>query len=325
MPGVSVITVVDDSPSYLLEQNLVSVQNQDLEEIEHLMVLSNPSEKNRALVSQYAKHDDRIRVEEHEGNGHGSAFNLGLMLAKGEYIGILDSKDYADINFYKTLYEYSVIAPFNVVKGNAVYHNEGVKKVVSINESVTNRYWKFTRQPWTAIYYRNFLLSNAILMAPFVELNYAVPFLMKVGIFSDIDIPIANSVYMNHIERAEPFLTSSQVREAFEVYIKAASFLLKMRICLDSEHVSWVLQDMLDQMILESSNIEKSDDTAFSVAASLIHNFITLVDKFVTNKGEAYAISQRVFNSLRAKNPTLDLGKLNYHQYLKDWLKSLAS
>ena len=57
------------------------------------------------LFRDYASQDDRIVVINKCNAGYGAAMNDGLDMAKGEYIGIVESDDYILPEMYETLYE----------------------------------------------------------------------------------------------------------------------------------------------------------------------------------------------------------------------------
>ena len=58
-----------------------------------------------ALCDELAKEDARILVLHKENGGSSSARNLGLISAKGAYIGFVDSDDYVDPDMYERLLE----------------------------------------------------------------------------------------------------------------------------------------------------------------------------------------------------------------------------
>lgn len=96
---VSVIVAVYNSENYL-RQCLDSIVNQSLKNIEIICINDGSTDKSLQILEEYEKKDKRIRVvsKENEGLGGASARNLGLTLAQGEYVSILDSDDFFELS-----------------------------------------------------------------------------------------------------------------------------------------------------------------------------------------------------------------------------------
>jgi glycosyltransferase involved in cell wall biosynthesis len=96
MPTVNVIV-----PSYnhapFLRQRIDSVLRQTYQDFEVILMDDCSTDESRSIISEYAT-DPRVRIEFNEKNS-GSAFkqwNKGVGLARGEYVWIAESDDYAD-------------------------------------------------------------------------------------------------------------------------------------------------------------------------------------------------------------------------------------
>src|SRR5712692_7414539 len=96
MPTVSVII-----PSYnharFLRQRIESVLRQTYQDFEVILLDDCSTDDSRSILSEYAG-DPRVRMEFNEVNS-GSTFkqwNKGVRLARGEYVWIAESDDYAD-------------------------------------------------------------------------------------------------------------------------------------------------------------------------------------------------------------------------------------
>ena len=91
---VSIITPVHDAQRYLLE-TIASVQAQTFEDYEHLLIIDAKSIDNSLQISLLAQEKDRrIRVIQ-DPNALGPALNrnIGIDLARGEYLAFLDADD----------------------------------------------------------------------------------------------------------------------------------------------------------------------------------------------------------------------------------------
>ena len=88
VPKVSVIIPVYNVEKYLREC-LDSVINQTLKDIEIICVDDGSTDSSGKILDEYAQKDKRIKVIHQENQGLGAAHNVGIDLAKGEYIGFV--------------------------------------------------------------------------------------------------------------------------------------------------------------------------------------------------------------------------------------------
>lgn len=104
LPIVSVIVPNYNHARYL-SKRIESVLNQTFRDIEVILLDDCSSDGSRVIIADYAARDSRIRVVFNEQNS-GSTFkqwNKGIALAKGEYIWLAESDDYAHPNFLAEL------------------------------------------------------------------------------------------------------------------------------------------------------------------------------------------------------------------------------
>jgi glycosyltransferase involved in cell wall biosynthesis len=92
MPKVSIIIPVYNVEKYLAEC-LDSAIGQTLRDIEIICVDDGSTDRSPEILDKYAKKDSRIVVIHQENVGPGQTRNVGINLAKGEYIAFLDSDD----------------------------------------------------------------------------------------------------------------------------------------------------------------------------------------------------------------------------------------
>ena len=93
MPIVSVIVPIYNVQEYLIGC-LESISNQTIKDIEIICVNDGSTDESGSLLETFALKDNRIRVVHQKNKGPGSARNVGLDMAKGEYIAFCDSDDY---------------------------------------------------------------------------------------------------------------------------------------------------------------------------------------------------------------------------------------
>jgi len=103
MPKVSVV-VPNYNHARFIRQRIESVLGQTYRDFEVILLDDCSTDESRSIISEYAA-DSRVRIEFNEKNS-GSTFkqwNKGVRLAKGEYVWIAESDDYADKNLLERL------------------------------------------------------------------------------------------------------------------------------------------------------------------------------------------------------------------------------
>lgn len=108
---ISVIIPIYNVEKYL-KRCIDSVINQTLKEIEIILVDDGSPDNSGMICENYAKTDNRIKVIHKKNGGLGLARNSGLEIAKGKYIGFVDSDDYIEKTMFEKLYN-------NAIKENA--------------------------------------------------------------------------------------------------------------------------------------------------------------------------------------------------------------
>ena len=104
---VSVVVPVYNTAEYLPEclDSLVG-QSIGLDAIQIVVVDDGSTDGSGEVVRAYAeRYPANIVCLSQENSGQGAARNLGLAHCEGEYVGFMDSDDFADIDMYKTMYE----------------------------------------------------------------------------------------------------------------------------------------------------------------------------------------------------------------------------
>ncbi|MBQ8750505.1 MAG: glycosyltransferase [Alphaproteobacteria bacterium] len=102
-PKVSVVVPIYGVEKYL-HQCVDSILAQTLKDIEIILVDDGSKDKCPEIVDEYAKKDPRIIAVHQPNGGYGRAVNHGIELAKGEYIGIIESDDWIEPTMYEKLY-----------------------------------------------------------------------------------------------------------------------------------------------------------------------------------------------------------------------------
>lgn len=100
---VSVIIPVYNVEKYL-RQNLESVANQTLKDIEIICVDDGSTDSSFEIVKEFAEKDSRFVPVQQANGGAGAARNNGLRRANGKYLSFLDSDDFFEPNMLEEAY-----------------------------------------------------------------------------------------------------------------------------------------------------------------------------------------------------------------------------
>ena len=103
-PKVSIIVPVYDVENYL-QKCIDSILAQTFTDFELILVDDGSPDNCPALCDAAAAKDARIRVLHQKNGGLSAARNAGLDVARGEWIGFVDSDDYIAPEMYETLYK----------------------------------------------------------------------------------------------------------------------------------------------------------------------------------------------------------------------------
>jgi len=103
-PIISIIVPVYNVEKYL-RRCIDSILNQTFENFELILIDDGSTDYSGIICDEYKKKDNRIVVIHKENEGAAVARNLGVDIAKGSYIGFVDSDDYIDKSMYDQLYE----------------------------------------------------------------------------------------------------------------------------------------------------------------------------------------------------------------------------
>ncbi|MGL5933460.1 MAG: glycosyltransferase family 2 protein [Cetobacterium sp.] len=106
-PKISIIVPVYKVEKYLAKC-IDSILAQTFKNFEVILVNDGSPDRCGEICDEYAKKDNRIKVIHKENGGQASARNIGLDIAKGSYIGFLDSDDWIEPTMYEVLYELSI-------------------------------------------------------------------------------------------------------------------------------------------------------------------------------------------------------------------------
>lgn len=122
-PLVSVIM-----PSYnvgkYIRTCMESVLAQTLREMEILVIDAGSKDGTLDILQEYAARDARICLIHSDKKSYGYQVNMGIRMAAGRYIGIVETDDFIEPDMYRTLYDRALESDADYVRGLGKFYRE---------------------------------------------------------------------------------------------------------------------------------------------------------------------------------------------------------
>ena len=158
---ISVIIPVYNAGQYI-ERCVESVLSQTYSNLEVVLVNDGSKDNSGRLCDKYKEVDARVNVIHIENSGVSKARNIGLSVAKGEYISFLDADDYLDKNFLFVLcdrLENDLTDVCVCVADEKVKNREA--SIINIDDTFNILDYKFITCVWGKLY-RQTILKDII-------------------------------------------------------------------------------------------------------------------------------------------------------------------
>lgn len=120
IPKVSIIVPVYKVEKYLCKC-IDSILAQTLKQFELILIDDGSPDNSPKICDEYEKKDTRIKVIHQKNAGVSAARNAGLDIAKGEYIGFVDSDDWIEPNTYEIAYNTALEKNADIVQWDFVF------------------------------------------------------------------------------------------------------------------------------------------------------------------------------------------------------------
>lgn len=195
-------------PTYNEEKHiracLDSIIENDLKEIEIIVINDGSTDSTKEILEEYKNKYDIIKVIEKENEGQGSARNIGIELAKGEFLTFVDADDEIHNNMLSKMYEklqkeqadICVCDYFEINKDNKV-----VKKAIpQKTEDIKKDYIVSIAGPCNKLIRTEILKKNSL-------------YFPKTGIYEDIAMVPLIATYTNKIVYLEEPLYYYYIRQ----------------------------------------------------------------------------------------------------------------
>lgn len=213
-PKVSIVMPTYNVEKYF-RQCIESVINQTLKEIEIIPVDDGSPDNCGKIMDEYAEKDKRIKPVHKENGGYGSAVNLGIEKATGEYIAILETDDWVEPNAYELLYKEAKRNDTDMTKCKFYFYNSFRKHKDNIENN--DKVYLYTNAPKGAFnlkQYPQLLYKHASVWAAIYKSSFIkeIKFIEK-GYYQDFPFFIETICKANRISILQEYLIHYRIEE----------------------------------------------------------------------------------------------------------------
>ena len=177
-PVLSLLIPIYNVQRYLREC-LDSAVAQTLEDIEIICINDGSTDSSPDIIREYMDRDARVKMIDKANSGYGDSMNRGLEMARGEYVGILESDDFMAPDALEKLVSAAEGCNADFAKANFDFYWSKPEERRSLHEmfkpkdcgkpvhpSDTTQFFKQKPSIWSAVYRRDFLERNGIKFLP---------------------------------------------------------------------------------------------------------------------------------------------------------------
>ncbi|MBT2657089.1 glycosyltransferase [Bacillus sp. ISL-18] len=324
---ITIIIPVYNGERYL-EECCSALSNQTLKEIEVIFVNDGSIDRTKEILDGISKDNENITVIHQENKGPGASRNVGIEVARGEYIGFVDVDDYPLPSMYEQMYNLAntnhadiVVCGYIEINGD----NSSVKSLDFITGTI------FQKQQIREKILKPILRKGGGLFASLFNKIYRLSWIRTHGLRIEEKRNYGEDWYFNQLAlgrakkitfikeplykymRVNPHsLTLSYRHDLFDLHLKSREF-LKERM------EDWGLISIEDQFMSNTRFLEKVLEASFNEMSSKnpsnIYKRFLSIKTMINNPEVQYAAksSEKSFKTL------LILNKLWFPLSLYSW------
>ncbi len=229
-PKISIIVPVFNVEKYLAKC-IKSILNQIFTDFELILINDGSVDNSGEICDEFAKYDSRIKVIHTKNKGQSSARNLGLKIAKGDYVGFVDSDDWIEPEMYKQLYEtcFQKSSDISIIGIREVNEDgsklrEYIPRKVTLSEILKRAY------PCNKIIKRELFINNNLY---FIEGKYYedVELIPKLFIKSQ-KVSVISEIAYNYLKRNESTTgrRDEKILDNLWAYIQIKNYLIEEKL-----------------------------------------------------------------------------------------------
>ncbi|SHI69870.1 glycosyltransferase family 2 protein [Pseudobutyrivibrio xylanivorans] len=328
---LSVIIPIYNSEKHI-DRCLQSVARQNLDDMEIICVDDGSTDNSYNILLWYQQHNPKIKVYRQSRKYAGSARNLGLSKASGEYIHFLDSDDYLYDNVYSQIYmqaaenklDYLKFRCFCFMAGSGIQNEDHLEysllnvpekyfdgRLLNVEEDIDLIVKQFSHTPWSGIYRREFLEKNNILFNELICVNDRSFYATVIA--NAEKISLSNIAVVNHQIGRETSLVGIRAKN-FECHYKSF-YIIENAMKNVSEKVrKTIIQSELLDTIYWFNNMPEYLKTK---EQDRFNDFIDKLDMKYIDQNEITNLNQNISREKRLELIREDVSGECYYRYSK--------
>lgn len=315
---VSIIVPVYNSQKYI-KKCIESILNQDKQEFELILINDGSTDNSYEICKRYSEYDNRILVIDKHNTGSADTRNLGIDLAKGEYICFIDSDDWIETNMISETYKLAIennsdmiISGMNIDRVNCLgeinsqinnYKFSIWNNVEQIKNNVINLFPTAIINSSCNKLYRTEILQSKNIRFP--KTNVGEDTLFNIDVLANINRMIVTDKSYYHYMRYEDeiTLTNRTIKGSFKGYINIHNRMNQLFINwgnFDNEIESKINETMFCQYFATILKILSTDNKySYKIKKRMLDE--GLKEEIITNTfkyNKPYSIKERIFRRL---------------------------
>jgi len=277
---VSVITGTYN-PGYLIHKFIESVLKQTLTELELIIIDDYSTDGTREILEEYAKKDSRIKLIFNENNlGISATYNKGLDIAAGEYVSLVDSDDFLDLDFYEKMYEYASKNNLDLCLGYSLTHFSG-----NVDYLPAYIFGNVNDGLWAQLFKRKALIDNNIryknVLFEDVQITNDVKLIPNAKVMK---LPLEEATFYHYIRHnnntSSKYITDKDnIEKPIETLIEISDDVLEMEKRIRSDLATMESLNLRFMRLLDKDIIKNLSDESKQELRQILKEK-TLLDKY---------------------------------------------
>ena len=310
-PKISVIIPVYNSEKYI-KRALDSMSGQTFKDFEVIMIDDGSKDASLRIMEEYKERHESWKLVSIENKGVSNARNIGISMARGEYISFMDSDDFVAPDFLETLYNTAKMSDAEIVCCNYYRYWENVgfliPHILMLSEGIycSEEVFKYLISDvrmhyyiWNKLWKKSLFSSNGI---KFPDM-YFEDMVACTNLFYCSKRIAVNSKALYYYTKHKDSITDVMTEKKFKDYIKAYEF-IRMFLESKGEYRKYSISHRFlgYRMILESIGILFKIHKENKELSSWIKDLKETINRILYLMGDSF-ISREV------REKTLDISK----------------
>ena len=234
-PKISIVVPVYNVEKYI-HKCVNSILKQNFKEFELILVNDGSTDKSGEICDEYREMDYRVKVIHKKNEGQSIARNVAINIARGEYIGFVDSDDWIEEDMYDLLYEQcianksdiSIIGIREITETNQIL-NTYIPNFISLSEIIKRAY------PCNKLFKKSIIKENDLY---FKEGKYYEDLELIPKLFlKSKSVSLINKVGYNYLKRSNSTtgVRDEKIIDNLLAYIELKNFLIDENLYTEYE------------------------------------------------------------------------------------------